>query len=132
VDKVKQFLALQQRRDELEADLEGIKSNLRKVEQEILAEFERDSITSVNLDGRCVYLYRKLTARAKDGDKTRLIEALKACGLHDYVQLGFNTQSVEAYVREQENTGQPIPAVLREALETTELFFVRVRKAANA
>ena len=130
-ENLKQFLALQQERAEIEARDKELAAQLACLEKQILTEFERTGINSVSIDGKVLFLYRKLVSRAKDGDKGRLIKAMRECGMAEYVKDDptYNTQSVEAWVRAQLDEGQPLPEPLKEALEITELFFVRTKKA---
>jgi hypothetical protein len=128
----RQFLAMTERKKQLEAELEAVKKSTASLERQLVAEFERQGVNSIHMDGHCIYLHRKLVARAKDGNRERVIAALIGAGLSDYVNTApaFNTASVEAYVREQLDNGEELPADLKEALLVEELWFARVRKSA--
>lgn len=130
-ENIKNFLALQKEREDLEKRDKELGAQLAYLEKQILTEFEQTGVNSVTIDGKVVFLYRKLVSRAKDGDKGRLIKAMRECGMEDYIkdEPTYNTQSVEAWVRAQLDEGQEIPAALKDALDVTELFFVRTRKA---
>ncbi len=130
IDKVKDFLFLSTKQKELEESLERCKHDKAAVEKELLTEFEHDGVGSVKVNGTTVFLYRKLVARAKDNDRPRLIAALLQCGLRDYVntEATFNTMKVEAYVRSQLDSEEPLPEPMKQALQIDELYFVRTRK----
>lgn len=128
--KVKEFIRLQAEEDCLEKQLKEVKGKLGTVEKELLDEFSREGVQNININGRTVYLSRKVVARPKGGRK-EVIEALIAAGLADFINTdpNYNTQSLDAYIRGQEENGQGIPEPLQSVLEVTELFFVRSRKA---
>ena len=130
-EKVQMFLNLTERQKALEEEVEAVKREKGALERELIDEFARDGIQSLNVNGSTVYLYHKTTARAKDNDKERLIKALLQAGLEQYVDSTprYNTQSVEAYIREHIEGGQELPALLAAAVEVTDLFFIRSRKA---
>lgn len=75
--------------------------------------------------GRTIFLRRQLWARAKDGNWEQAIEALRQCGLDEYIQTNFSVQSVSAYVRDHDREGVPLPTPLAEALDVSEKFEVR-------
>jgi hypothetical protein len=127
----RQFLAMTERKKQLEAELEAVKKSTASLERQLVAEFERQGVNSIHMDGHCIYLHRKLVARAADGNRERVIAALLATGLVDYVNTAptFNTASLEAYVREQLDNGEELAPALKEALSVEEIYFARVRKA---
>ena len=126
--RLETFLRLQARKDELEDLLDDTKRLIREVEQQILKEFETSGVSNVRINGELVYLHRQLWARARDGDKHALCAALRANGLGLFVEESCNTNSVSAYVREQDAQGIELPAGLAEVIEVTEVFSVRSRK----
>lgn len=130
LDKVKQFLDLESQESEIEERLKAVKRLKSALEKEILDEFEKDGVHNIKLNGRLVYLYRKVVARPKNG-KESVIDALRSAGLEDLLNTEptYNTNTLDAFIRDAQANEQPIPAALQEALEVTELFFVRTRKA---
>ncbi len=83
----------------------------------------------VSIDGRTVYVERKLWAKAKDGDKPSVCKALKRCRLGDYVEETFNTNSLSAYVRELDREGRQMPPSLVAVLDVSEVFKLRTRRS---
>lgn len=128
-EQLTKFVAIVEEREQVEERLAELKKEQARLEQVLLQHFERDGISSVKCNGRTVYLHRSLVVRAKDNDRDRVLVALRSAGLTDYVEESWNTSSVQAYVRECERNNQDLPAQLAEALEQTELFFVRTRRS---
>jgi len=128
-DELKRFVALEERRRQLEAEIDTLKAEAAELEQALMPQFEQAGIERVSVDGRTVYVERKLWAKARDGDKAAVCKALKRCRLGDYVEETFNTNSVSAYIRELDREGRPLPASLREVLEVSEVFKLRTRRS---
>jgi len=128
-DELKRFVVLEERRRQLEAEIDSIKAEAADLEQRLLPQFEQSGMERVTIDGRTVYVERKLWASAKNGDKQALCKALKRARLSEFVQETFNSQSLSALVREWDRDGRPMPPSLREVLEVSEVFKLRTRRS---
>jgi len=128
-EELKRFVALEERRRELEADVDTVKAETAELEQRLLPQFEQGGFEKVSIDGRTVYIERKLWAKAKAGDKGAVCKALKRCRLGDYVEETFNTNSLSAYVRELDREGKPLSAPLAAVLDVSEVFKLRTRRS---
>ena len=128
-DELKRFVALEERRKQLEAEVETIKAESSELEVRLLPQFEQSGTERIAIDGRTVYVERKLWAKAKDGDKPSVCKALKRCRLGDYVEETFNTNSLSAYVRELDREGKQLSAALATVLDISEVFKLRTRKS---
>jgi hypothetical protein len=104
-----QFVALTVFKRDLEGQLRRIKSEIASREQAILEQLADAGEDGYKLGGRTVYITRKVWARAASS-KPDACQALKAAGLGDYVEEGFNTNSLSAYFREQREA-QPLVAL---------------------
>lgn len=124
---LKEFVDLQKLKADLDAELESCKKRLAEIEPILLDQFSQNSTSKVTAHGRTVYVHRQLWAKAKDGDKQAVIEALRASSLTQYVSETFNTNSLSAYVRELEAQGVPLPEPLAATIETSEVFSLRSR-----
>lgn len=129
VEQMRRYVELTKRKRQAEGELDELKKELSRLETKLLEDFERAGVDSMRIDGMTVYPHRQLFANARDGDKERAVEALRACGLDDYVKEQFNTQSLSAYVRELDELEEPLPPPLAEALDIHEKYTLRVRKA---
>jgi hypothetical protein len=127
-DELKRFVALEERRRQLEAEVEAVKAEAAELEQRLLPQFEHSGMERVSIDGLTVYLERKLWAKAKDGDKPSVCTALKRCHLGDYVEETFNTNSLSAYIRELDRERRPLPPTLAPVLDVSEVFKLRTRR----
>ena len=115
-EELKRFIALEERRRQLETEIDVVKAEAAQLEQLLLPEFERNGLEKVSIDGRTVYLERKLWAKAKDGDKAAVCKVLKRAHLGDFVEETFNTNSLSGYVRELDREEKPLPPNLRDVL----------------
>lgn len=135
-----QFVALKDRKADLERQLRLVKDELAPLEQALLEEFAAEGVSGKRHagTGKLVSISRKVWARAHGGDKGAAADALEAAGLGDYVQRGFNTNSLSAYFREQlrerTDTGEIVsdltdllPAQLRGHIDLTEDAALSVR-----
>lgn len=135
-----QFVALKDRKADLERQLRLVKDELAPLEQALLEEFAAEGVSGKRHagTGKLVSISRKVWARATGGDKDAAADALEAAGLGDYVQRGFNTNSLSAYFREQlrerTDTGEIVsdltdllPAQLRGHIDLTEDAALSVR-----
>lgn len=128
-EELKRFVALEERRRQLETEVDSIKAEAAELEGLLLPQFEQSGMERVAIDGRTVYVERKLWAKAKDGDKPSVCKALKRCRLGDYVEETFNTNSLSAYVRELDREGRQMPPSLIAVLEVSEVFKLRTRRS---
>lgn len=98
-----EFVELTMRKRDLERQLRAVKEQIEPLAAQLLDEFSSEGVSGKRHEGtgRMVSISRKVWARAADGDKPAACEALKDAGLGDYVQEGFNTNSLSAYFREQ-------------------------------
>ena len=128
-EELKRFVALEERRRQLEAEVDTIKAEATELEQRLLPQFEQEGFEKISVDGRTVYVERKLWAKARDGNKAAVCKALKRARLGDYVEETFNTNSLSAYVRELDREERPLPPSLREVLEVSEVFKLRTRRS---
>ena len=128
-DELKRFVALEERRRQLEAEIDTLKAEAAELEQALMPQFEQAGIERVSVDSRTVYVERKLWASAKNGDRQALCKALKRARLSQFVQETFNSQSLSALVREWDRDGRPMPPSLREVLEVSEVFKLRTRRS---
>jgi hypothetical protein len=128
-DELKRFVALEERRRQLETEVDSIKAEAAELESRLLPQFEQSGTERIAIDGRTVYVERKLWAKAKDGDKAAVCKALRRARLGDYVEETFNTNSLSAYVRELDREERPLPSSLRDVLEVSEVFKLRTRRS---
>lgn len=133
-----QVVELTELKRTLDTALKATKDKLAPRHEELLDSFGEEGVTSKRHaeSGKLVYVNRRIWARAED--KPAACEALKAAGLGDFVQLGFNVTSLSAYFNEavkgREADGEPVtdledllPQELRGAIALTEDHKIGVR-----
>lgn len=141
-DLVNRFIELEEMRKSREGEIDEIKKEVAELEPQIMERFENAGMQSMkSKQGTVIYVRRDLWAGAKEGADVLLLEALKSVGLGDMVKEKVNTQTLSAYIREQEKeqfganvAAKPeeiigvLPEGLREAVNITEKFSLRTRK----
>ena len=122
------YVRLHKERRELDLNLKKKKAECAETEKKLLVEFEDAGMQSANVDGMTVYLHRQLHASTGELGKGAVIAALKETGMDEYVSETYSSQSISAFVREMEGTGQELPAKLKETLNIFEKFSLLTRK----
>jgi hypothetical protein len=145
MDQLKEFVALEKRRRDLDSELKQIAARLDDLEQALVPQFLNDGVNSLRIDGRLVYLAQEIFAGPLN-DRREVIAALKASELGQYVSENYNTQSLKAFVREvaedvrlrceqqewlftEEEVRAALPAPLGAALKISFVHSLRTRKA---
>jgi len=140
-DRLHQYVELEDRRRQLEAELDQIKEQMAKLQSEIVDDMSQAGISSMRVKDRTLYIARDVSVSPADS-KDALIAALKAAGLDQYVREDYHTQSLRAYVREiLRDMGETqdivddidlqnaLPEPLREAMRVSTFYQLRSRKS---
>lgn len=135
-----QFVALKMFKAQLDQAAKRVKEAIDPRERLLLDEFIAEGARSKRhaASGKLTYISRRIWARARGGDKAAACIALRDAGLGDYVEEGFNTNSLSAYFRElakslEDDTDMPpaldalLPAALRGVIDLTEDFQLGLR-----
>jgi len=145
MDQLKEFVALEKRKRDLEAELKAVAARLEDLEQALVPQFLNDGVASMRVDGRTVYIARDIHASPAN-DRAEVIDALKRSDLGQYVSENYNTQSLKAFVREvaeevrlrceqedrlftEEEVRAALPAPLGNSLKISFVHSLRSRKA---
>jgi hypothetical protein len=145
IEQLKEFVALEKRKRDLDSELKAIAVRLDDLEQALVPQFLNDGVASMKVDGRAVYLAQDIYAGPLN-DRGEVIAALKASELGQYVSENYNTQSLKAFVREvaeevrlrcqqeerlftEEEVRAALPAPLGSTLKISFVHSLRSRKA---
>jgi vacuolar-type H+-ATPase subunit I/STV1 len=145
MEQLKEFVCLENRKRDLDAEMKGVKAKLDELEEALVPQFIEDGVQSMKVDGRTVSLAQEIYASPLDG-RERVVEALKASELAQYVSENYNTNSLSAFVREvardvaaqaereeriftEEDVRAALPAPLGQALKISFVHTLRSRKA---
>jgi hypothetical protein len=145
MEQLKEFVALEKRKRDLDSELKAIGARLDDLEQALVPQFLADGVASMKVDGRTVYIAQDIHASPLN-DRAEVIAALKASELAQYVSENYNTQSLRAFVREvaeearlrcqqqnrlftEEEVRTALPAPLGDALKISFVHSLRSRKA---
>jgi len=145
MEQLKEFVCLENRKRDLDAELKAAKARLDELEEALVPQFIEDGVQSMKVDGRTVSLAQEIYASPLDG-RDRVVEALKASELAQYVSENYNTNSLSAFVREvardvaaqaeredriftEDDVRSALPAPLGLALKISFVHTLRSRKA---
>jgi len=143
--QLRDYVALQKTKRNLEAQLKEVVEQLDHVEQHLVPQFLEDGVRSMQVDGHVVYLAQDIYA-APARDRAEVVAALKASGLGQYVSEDYRPQSLKAYIREiaqdvrarcedagaffdEAAVSSELPQQLASALRITFSHSLRLRKA---
>jgi CHAT domain-containing protein len=145
MEQLKEFVALETRKRELDSELKSIAARIDDLEQTLVPQFLSDGVASMKVDGRTVYIAQDIHASPAN-DRAEVIAALKRSELGQYVSENYNTQSLRAFVREvadevrlrcqqqnrlftEEEVRTALPKPLAESLKVSFVHSLRSRKA---
>jgi hypothetical protein len=138
-DRVKEYAQLVLRIRELKSEAEKLQKEADEIESELLDQFMQEGVQNIKTDSGTVFLRSQIWASYPSDDNggrtySETNDALRAAGLGMMVNERFNSQTLSAWVREQERDelGNPIlPDELRDKLAVATKFEIAVRKAAE-
>ena len=125
--RLAEYIELTARKRALDDDLKELNERLVLIEMELLDQFEAAGVDKIGKDGYTLYMARSLRPRAKDGDRERMLEAIKANGYGDLVKEDIHPKRLEAIVRELDGQGE-MPGWAKGTIEIYEQYNIRVRK----
>lgn len=137
-DKLARFVELAKEKKSLDSSIKEIDRELKPLEAELIEHFTEMGQQSAKVNGVTVYLHRQLWAGpAKldngESDYETTVTALLDAGLGDMVQTRFNTNTLSAWVREQEcneGTGEPVlPEALQGKITVSNVISLRTRQS---
>jgi hypothetical protein len=144
IRQLKEFVCLENRKKELDAELKATKQKLDDIELLLIPQFIEDGVQNMTVDGRTVSLVQDIYASPLD-DRDHVVAALKASELGQYVAENYNTNSLAAFVREvardvamlaeregriysEQDVLHALPAPLGTALKVSFVHSLRSRK----
>jgi hypothetical protein len=103
MEPLREFVSLETRKKELDADLKATKQRLDELEQQIIPMFVEEGVPSITVEAdgvkRTLSIYPDVYASPLNG-RDEVVEALKRAGLDQYVAENYNTNSLTSFVRE--------------------------------
>lgn len=127
-ERLREYVELEERRRELEEELELVRSRMEALSQALVDQFIDAGIAHIRVGPWVVYLAQEIWARP-NGDHEALAEALKAANLGDLVDYRVNRVRLSAWVRELIRSGEELPPELADLIKVSEVSRIRIRKA---
>lgn len=124
---VARLIELDERRHELEGQLDQIKYERKVLEERLMEQWAEAGVQHVRQNGMTVYLRRDVWAGIDAEYKTSAPYAFMRADLGH--MLSVNSQTLSAYVRELERKGEEAPEDIRQLIRTTEQFSIRTRRS---
>ena len=109
---LKEFVELDKEKSDLEARLDVVKQRKADISISILDSMIDAGIDQIKMHGRTIFIHSQTWAKI-ESTKEEVINALKEANLSEYVVTGYNSQSLSAYVRNQIESGEPLPEALK-------------------
>lgn len=129
MDRAARYVEILDKLKTLTDEESTLKEEKRKLEQDILDDFERTGSNNFTVTvgklRRTIFMRRDLAVSPTDN--RGVVTWFQDNGLADKVRV--LSQSLSALVREYDERGEDLPAALAEKVKVTELFTVRSRKA---
>jgi hypothetical protein len=129
----RKYAALLERKRQLDDDTRMLRAEIAQLEPMVMEELTNNGMTNLQVatpDGHVtLYTSSMLVARPKNGNRARVIAALKDANMGDLVAENYNSNTLSAFVRETLANEGELPTGLTDALEFDELTSVRGRRA---
>lgn len=120
------YVRMTREKRELDAASRKLGEALAEMERQMLDAWVEDGRQSETVDGYTAYLSSRQWARPRDGDRSRVVSVLGALGMGDMVT--YNTQSLSAWFKERESSGEEVPGTLAEVVDLSTEHSINVRK----
>jgi hypothetical protein len=128
IDLVREYQAARDRYAELSEQRTEASKRVDELQAKVLDLYQKTGVTGVRLDGRLVYVIRKLWARPIAGREPELVAALGETGHGELIERRVGAQRLSAWVRECDRDETPIPPEVSEVLEVSEVFSLGLKK----
>jgi hypothetical protein len=103
MEPLREFVSLETRKKELDADLKAAKQRLDELEEIIIPQFIEDGVPSMTVEvngaKRTLSIYPDVYASPLN-DRDEVVDALKQSELGQYVAENYNSNSLTGFVRE--------------------------------
>lgn len=130
-DLMQRYVELRRKRDRLRRELDAIVTESSTLEEQIREEFVQAGVQSLTgADGATLYLAQEIRASVSAQVEPEVVRAIfTTAGLGWLVKDYVHPASVTSWVIEAKKTGQEIPEEVREILNLSETYRVRIRGA---
>lgn len=124
------FVDLQNRRRDVESELDCIKADLDKIEPQLAEMFGMRGMQNAKIRGLLIYVSTDRYVTKKGGvDTSHVCDVLKDHGLGDMVSLGYSASALKSRVLGWKDEGAEIPEGLAAVLNIGEALRLKTRKA---
>lgn len=131
---INKYVALTMEKRKIQARERVINQELATLEDLVKDIMGQNGWSSVSTEDGVVFIRREVFARLRkdeEGSYESAYQALREAGLEYMVKDTVNTQTLTAYVREQEDCEEPLPQTAEPWILKEELFRARVRAPAK-
>jgi len=128
IEIFKELVALDEEKANLNKRLGEITARRADIETFIVDQMVDSGIDKITINGRTLSISSMKWAKI-ESTREQVIAALKEAGLEEYVTIGFNSQSLSAYIRNQLESGEPLPPELNGHVGVDTKIGVRSNKA---
>lgn len=97
--KVREYVCLEKRKRDLDAELKQAEQDLKALERVVVNEMLNAGLNEVSADGRKLKLVPEVVASPVE-DRWAVVEALKEAGLDQYIPQNYNDSQLRGFVKE--------------------------------
>lgn len=126
---VKRYTELELERRRFKAGLEAVTTEQAELQVPLLEAWERNGWKHISGNGLTLALRRDIRVSAKGGDSEALCAALEAEGFPQFIKRGVNSNTLSAFVREYDRSGEALPERIADAVTIFEQFSITARKS---
>jgi hypothetical protein len=131
--KVAEYARLRRIQKARTEEAQAAKEQADAMMDELIEAFVADAVPSLPIDGTTVYLETRIVAgKRPDVEPERFHDALRACGLGDFVKPTVAANTLAAYARELDENDQPLPEPLRDVLNVHHITTLKTRPAGQS
>ena len=130
ISLIKRFARLGKAKAALASALDRVNAKITAIEEQVCDNMVDAGIKNMKIDGRTVYTKNEIWAkRIGDATTEEACIALKEADLGEFVQQGYNSNSISGLFRELDRNNEPLPDALKGVIEPNHTTKARSIKA---
>lgn len=128
IERLKKYAELRAAQKASEDEASGLKAEADLMERDLVDYFIENDMQNTKVAGKTIFLHPSTFAQRKPGVTTEDVKAaLIKSGLAHLVTDTVNANTLSAYVRQQDDADEPLPAPLAEVVELGSRLSLRIR-----
>jgi hypothetical protein len=96
---LKEYVCLEKRKKDLDAELKGVRADLDRMEPVVIDEMVRAGFAEVEVDGRTLKIKPAVYCSPAE-DRWAVVDALRQAGLDQFIPQNYNDAQLRSFVKE--------------------------------